>query len=162
LLDAFALLPDVGPAVVLANTALEVRINQVLDETVPSTGVGPALWAWITDRERFWQEPSTADRFDVLLRALTSRSLADEPDLWKAFKNLRAARNSFVHAGELRIGKRATQSVTVEMAQDLLMKAQRILDWLDSVPFLQSTGVRMAFPMRFEFKAPVVKLPIGG
>jgi len=56
------------------------------------------------------------------------RSLKEEPVLWEGYRNLRAARNSFAHAGRAVIG---TTEVSLEKAKDLLAKANSIVDWLE-------------------------------
>jgi len=160
LLDAFALLPDVGPALTLANIALEVRIAQVLDESVPSSGVGPALWSWINDRQRYWQNPSVNDQFDALLRALSSRSLRDEKQLWTGFKQLRQARNTFVHSGEARLGKNLGTPVTPAKAAHLLETAMKILGWLDQLWQLRTRTVSFDFPMEFTFNYPMARITV--
>jgi hypothetical protein len=159
LLDAFGLLPDVGPAVVLADIALEVRIAEVLDASVPSTGSSPALWQWITSRQPFFQQPSVKEEFDILLKALTGRSLKDRSDLWEAFGNLRDARNSYVHGGTPSIGKGASASVvTVSRAQELLLKAQAIMDWLDSLPYLKRTASHFQSGMTFGIRTTLLRV----
>lgn len=50
LLDAEALLPEVGPSVVLTFTALEVFIAKILDLKVNHEGKDNVLWEWINDR----------------------------------------------------------------------------------------------------------------
>ncbi|MBU4448030.1 MAG: hypothetical protein KKD99_05540 [Proteobacteria bacterium] len=97
LLDAYTLLPEVGPAIVLAMTALEVFISQILDALVENSTIPNELWKWINKRE--WR-PNVEDRFDILLYVLTGVSLKKEnPVLWQAFKHLQQARNNFVHKG---------------------------------------------------------------
>jgi hypothetical protein len=160
LLDAFGLMPDVGPSITLASIALEVRIAEVLDESVPSSGVGPALWNWINDRRRYWQNPSVNDQFDTLLRALSHRSLRDEKQLWTAYEQLRQARNSFVHSGEARIGKKLGTPVTPEKAAQLLEAAVKIMDWLDELWHFKTRSVRFEFPMEFTFKFPMARISV--
>ena len=160
-LDAFALLPDVGPAITLANIALEVRIAQVLGELVPATGAAPALWSWITDRQQYWQNPSVKDQFDVLLRALSLTSLRDDAELWKAFEQLRQARNSFVHTGQARVGPKRGLVVTPAKAAELLESALRIMDWMDQLP-VQSRGPQFRFPTQFSYHLPVAKVRAPG
>jgi hypothetical protein len=130
LLDAMGLLPRVGPSLVLAATALETRIAEVLDLLEGRNPLPGGLWQWINDRGDYRKEPSTAEQFDVLLRVMSGRSLKDDAGLWEAFQNLRDARNSFVHEGVARIGKRP-EAVTVDAAGTLIQQCWRILEWLD-------------------------------
>lgn len=128
LLDATRLMPDVGPAIVLAFSALETRVESALDRIAQFMGIRPALWEWINDRENFWKEPSTGEQFDVLLHAVLGRSLKTDPRLWEGFANLRQARNTFAHDGVAVIGPNA---VTEDKAQQLLGLAGEIIDWLE-------------------------------
>lgn len=107
LLDSNDLLPEIGPSIVLAMTALEVFISVFLDLLADRSPIPQGLWKWINNRQWFLQDPTTDDQFDKLLRILTGVSLKDEKELWEAFKNLKKARNSFVHEGIAKIGDRA-------------------------------------------------------
>jgi len=134
LLDARVLLeserlPEVGPALVLAASAIETRIDdalRVLAERHGGTVV--ALWSWLSKRDPWWQEPSIVEKLSVVLGALTGRSLKDDNDLWEAFQNLREARNRYVHEGVAQIGG---QPVTSDQASNLVAKTRLILDWLE-------------------------------
>src|SRR5262249_13656712 len=104
-LDALAALPSVGTAVVLAATSLEVFISTLLDQLASKRGLSENLWTWVRDRDgRTLQQPSVEEQFDVLLKELTGHSLKEDAVLWEAFKNLKSARNSFVHEGTARLG----------------------------------------------------------
>jgi hypothetical protein len=132
LLDAKSELPEVGPAIVLASTALEVFISQVLEGLVLATGAPKPLWDWINNRDHWSKDPSFRERYDVLLESLTRRSLKEEgPRLWESLMNLKDARNSFVHDGVAKIGD---TTVTVERAKELVECASEVVlkvrDWL--------------------------------
>jgi hypothetical protein len=131
LLDAQAQLPNVGTAVVLAASALEVFIAPVLD-TLAKEHVTPAgLWEWVNNRNDHRLEPSAKEQYDVLLRLLAGHSLKEERTLWDGFSNLRDARNAFVHEGTATIGK---TTVDPERAAELVTTAgaiiNKIRDWL--------------------------------
>jgi hypothetical protein len=130
LLESERLRPEVGPALVLAASAIETRVDDLLDAAAEGQG-GPIrdLWSWLVGRDQWWREPSFAEKLDVVLSALTGRSLKDDNDLWAAFQNLRSARNKYVHEGVARIGESA---VTFEQAAGLLVKVRQILDWLEA------------------------------
>lgn len=132
LIDAEGALPDVKVAIVLAYTALEVRVAQVLDILAPMLGIPTELWGWINTRGKdHTKTPSTEEQFDVLLKALTRRSLNTErPALWEKFKNLRTARNRFVHEGVPTVGNAVVDGQT---AASLVVAAGEILAWLDSL-----------------------------
>jgi hypothetical protein len=54
LLDATHVLPEVGPSIVLAATALEVFISYILDELAKRSSVPQELWIWLTNRDGNW------------------------------------------------------------------------------------------------------------
>jgi len=124
LLDAGVELPQVGPAIVLTQTALEVFISHHLDRLAEHKQVSPSLWSWVTDRGNHDRDPSVSEKFDILLRELTGHSLKDESALWKAFQNLKSARNAFVHEGTARIGE---QEIREDVAAKLIQDANRII-----------------------------------
>jgi hypothetical protein len=130
ILHAEKVIPDVNAAVALANAALEAFSKWLLDELAQRAMLPTGLWAWINRRGHFLKEPSVDDRFDPLLRAFAGRSLKEEPILWKGYKDLRNARNSFSHAGKPTIGDR---EVTVEVATSLVNEAQQIVDWCENL-----------------------------
>jgi hypothetical protein len=131
LLDATVEMPSIGPALVLAATALEVFISRVLDRLAPTKVVPPELWHWINERGNRLKEPALEEQYDVLMKFLTGHSLKDEPLLWEAFKNLKDARNAFVHEGIAKIGQ---TPVSTETANKLIASASNIIakirEWL--------------------------------
>jgi hypothetical protein len=147
LLDAEALLPEVGPAVVLGATSLETLISNALDELVKHSGTPAVVWDWLNQRSDRRQNPSVEEQYDSLLSALSGRSLRkDDPGLWKAMLQLKAARNSFVHDGIAMVEK---QPVTTEKATALLEGAAQVMAWVEALlpPGLRSAraGIRTAF-----------------
>jgi len=128
LLDAVGLLPEVGPALVLAATAVETRLESASHVLAKETAVNSELWNWINDRGDYRKEPSVSERADKILHALVGESLKGDRRLWEAFKNLRDARNSFVHGGRAYIGKEA---VSRERASQLIALAGDIIEWLE-------------------------------
>ena len=124
LLDATVEMPSIGPALVLAATALEVFISRVLDRLAPNKVIPPELWHWINERGNRLKEPTLEEQYDALIKFLTGHSLKDEPLLWEAFKNLKDARNSFVHEGIAKIGE---TNVTTETANKLIVAASTII-----------------------------------
>jgi hypothetical protein len=71
------------------------------------------------------------EQFDVLLKEFTGHSLKEDPLLWEAFKNLKTARNSFVHEGTARVGN---TTLTKDEALVLVGKVDgiigRIREWI--------------------------------
>lgn len=132
LLDADPLLPQVGPAIVLAYAAVETRIARALNGLAALTGRNPVLWSWLTDRGDFRKDPSTAEQLDVVTKALTGRCLKDDAHLWEAFQNLREARNRFVHEGKASIGRQRLE-VDGGRASQLVNGAGLIIDWIENL-----------------------------
>jgi len=130
LLDSPALLPEIGPALVLAYAALEAFIDWSLDVLAPLAKIPPTLWEWVNTRDSFWLRPRTAEQLDVLLESLTGKSLKSELKLWELFKNLASARHSYVHTGHAVIGN---QYVTVERATELINGAGQVVTWIEAL-----------------------------
>ena len=126
LLDAFAAMPKIGTAVVLGATALEVFIAEVMEKLSKHASFPPLLWGWINDRGDWQKEPSPEEQFDQLLEYFTGHSLKSEKELWEAFKNLKNARNKFVHYGVPMVGGKALSELE---AMRLLQKADEIIEW---------------------------------
>lgn len=124
LLDASNALPNIGTAVVLAATALEVFAADVLERLAADGDVPAEVWEWINKREDWVQEPSTEEQFDVLLQHFSGHSLKEETKLWQDFKELRTARNKFVHEGEARVGGKP---ITLERAAQLVAAATNVI-----------------------------------
>jgi hypothetical protein len=128
-LDALAALPSVGTAIVLAFASLETFIAQILDALASRSALPPELWKWINDRGNFLKEPTTEEQFDVLLRLFTGHSLKDDGALWEAFRNLKEARNAFVHEGVAAIGK-GKKPVAEAEATQLVSRVDQIIKWV--------------------------------
>jgi hypothetical protein len=131
LVDARGALPHVGTAVVLAATSLEVLIAELLSKLAAGSAVPPRLWTWINDRGDWQKEPSVEEQYSILLEVLTGHSLKEDNNLWEGLRNIRSARNSFVHEGHARIGRKP---VSKEDAAMLIQKAEeialRLREWL--------------------------------
>ena len=127
LLDANKALPEIGPSVVLAATALEVFISHILNELPKDNIISKNLWNWVNNRENWLKEPAPIEQFDILLKSFLGVSLKDNNDLWGHFKNLKHARNSFVHEGIAKIGKKP---ISEEEARILIVKANEIVRFI--------------------------------
>ena len=126
LVDAQGAMPYVGTALVLAATALEIFIDQLLDALAPRNHVDPAMWQWINRRGR---EPQTTDQYDTFLKLFTGRSLKESNDpLWQALNSIRTARHNFVHEGvaKLKIDNAVVTLTEAEVAP-LLASAWEIV-----------------------------------
>jgi hypothetical protein len=130
LLAAESLLPDIGPALVLAHTAIETRIESALRVVAGTEDPGAGLLKWMTNRGAYWKEPSVPDQLGPILRALSGHSLADDQVLWKTFKDLNGARNKFVHEGRATI---EGLPVTLEKAVELIERTGKIIDWIEAL-----------------------------
>lgn len=130
LLDARASMPDVGTAIVLAATALEVFISTILNQLAERGKISPTLWEWINDRKFFLKEPSTEEQFDVLLKELAGVTLKSDKDLWQAFQTIRQGRNNFVHGGKPEIGDKAKRLITRAEALSLITKTGAIIEFV--------------------------------
>jgi hypothetical protein len=110
------------------------------------------LWHYINNRGDYQKDPSVKEEYDVLLRALTGRSLKEEPVLWEAFCNLRGARNALVHGGTLTIGGRP---ITRNQAYELVGRAKEIALWVESL--LPGSARRPAeIPCQLDVLRPVL------
>jgi hypothetical protein len=110
----------------------EVFISVLLDRLASRQNLDQTLWEWTKERDGKWlQQPSVEEQFDVLLKYLTGHSLKEEAVLWEAFRNLRSARNSFVHEGEARVGNTAltkdSAAVLVARVNDIVAKVR---EWI--------------------------------
>jgi hypothetical protein len=152
-LDAVAALPNIGTAVVLALSCLEVFISQVLDRLAAESPVPNEMWSWLNGRNMSQANPSTEEQFDVLLKIFTGHSLKEDHKLWEAFKNLKSCRNAFLHEGTPSVGK-AKKSISERDVMDFLAQTdnivQRVREWLP--PSLRwpefKTEMTFMFPIR--------------
>ena len=83
LLDAESVLPQVGPAIILTFTALEVFISKILDAISAHNKIDPKLWKWINDRGFFLKEPSIEEQYDFLSKLLIGVSIKENQKLWE-------------------------------------------------------------------------------
>jgi hypothetical protein len=155
LLDAKAALPHVGTALVLAATALEVFIEELLNRLANATPIPGPLWNWINDRGEWQKQPSVEEQFDLLLKVLTGHSLKENNDLWEGFRHLRKARNSFVHEGVAKMlgGTMATLAdagALVSKAEGIISKVREWIPEQDRWPVFESK-------FEFQFQKQLIK-----
>jgi len=127
LLDAEAALPNVGTAVVLAATCLEVFIEQILGDLAKKSELSSDLWTWLNKRKDHLKNPSVEEQFDVLLKYFTGRSLKEDKYLWASFINLKTARNKFVHEGLAKVGDKL---ILPSDAARLVGQSRAITKWV--------------------------------
>jgi hypothetical protein len=158
LCDAMDNLPEVGPAMVLAATALEVAISTLLDELAKGSEIPADLWSWIIDRKNYIKEPTFEEKMGPLLKIVSGEDLArfEGGQLWEAFKNIKSARNSFAHEGVARVGG---ERVSREDAVFLLKGAKELLDFLDKrMPDHLRRVVSLEGEGGFSFVYPVAQI----
>ena len=126
LLDADALLPEVGPAIVLTFTALEVFITKTLDDVAKFGEIDDSLWEWINGRG-ISKSPNIEDKYTFLSSYLMGRSIKDDNNLWESFISLRKARNTFAHTG---VSKVDGVEVTSEKVREFIVKASEIITFV--------------------------------
>lgn len=132
LMDAEPLMPNSGAAMAVLNAALETFaywMNQILFE---HSTIDRTLYEWVNDRKDWMKEPSVLDRYDVLLKVFTGKTLKDEPFLWEALKKIRGVRNNFMHQGRLAPKKDAAE-LGVHEVYGLLQKANEIVNWVEAL-----------------------------
>jgi hypothetical protein len=132
LLDAEAMLPNVPSSISLANSALEMFSNWLLDHLPAVAELPSDVWEWFTNRRDHYQNPSIDDRYSDLLKILTGRSLKDEPELWQSYRDLRGARNNFAHTGRVSIRKNGPELTRFE-ARALIERADLIINWCEGL-----------------------------
>ncbi|MFA5089073.1 MAG: hypothetical protein WC552_08605 [Candidatus Omnitrophota bacterium] len=146
-LDAYDVLPQVGLSIMLANIALEMFIPNILNQLAQKNGFPNIMW---------YKDPSIEDQYDTLLRILSGHSLKEENQLWEAFKNLRTARNNYVHEGIACIkNKQLTEKQTIELLQKMDMIFLKIREWL---PEKMQWELPKKREFKIEFGIPVVNI----
>jgi len=131
LLDARALLPDVGSSIVMAAAALETFIGWALNILKDTKPLPSGLWEWINNRDHWTKDPSVSDQLTVLLRIFTGHSLKDDhPSLWQLHKELRQARNALAHEGIAAVGSKPVNS---HQAAEMVRASEQIVAWIESL-----------------------------
>lgn len=82
LVEARGALPHVGTAMVLAATALEVLIAELLNRLVVGSSVPAPLWEWINSRGDWRKEPSVEDQYGAPLQAVCGHTLKEDNAAW--------------------------------------------------------------------------------
>jgi hypothetical protein len=131
LTDAAGALPHVGTAIVLTATSLEVFIAELLNQLQARSSLLDSAWSWVNDRSNRQNNPTVEEQYSLLLSIFCGKSLKDETVLWQRFKNLKTARNSFVHTGAAIVGG---NRVTTAQAREYIALAESIIatirDWI--------------------------------
>jgi hypothetical protein len=142
-----------GSTIVLAFTALEVYIAFVIDGMAQIQTKPPELWGWINHRRHHEKEPSVEEQYDDLLKLYCGHSLKEDASLWEAFRNLRTARNAFVHTGkvnETHAGKSVAVATLVPFASQIIEKVSQWvpeeLRWTKPTNAVELQYLRRIFP----------------
>jgi len=140
-LDARFLLPEVGPAIVLAYSAIEAASEQLVRQNALSSQVAQRLL-----------KKRVPDRLDIVASQLIGTTLKADPILWQAFDELRRARNSFAHAGRAMLNGTI---VDEHMASALVDRSEPVLRWIEShLPAGLQTSKDPYVPV-WEYRAPL-------
>lgn len=116
---------EIGLSMVLAFTSLEVFIPFILDKFAKKQVKPQKMWIWINNHNN--REPDVSDQFNGLLEVFTGSRLIEEPKLWKAFNEIREARNKFVHEG---IASIKNIPVNAKKATELLQETRNIVSFI--------------------------------
>ncbi|MBP7808821.1 MAG: hypothetical protein KA163_05980 [Bacteroidia bacterium] len=154
LLDANAVLPEVGPAIVLTFTALEVFISKTLDEVATFNKTDKKLWKWINERGFYLKNPSLEEQFDFLSEHFVGKSIKEDVKLWQSFKNLQTARNSFAHSGVALVGGKEVDDV---QALEFIRKAHEITEFIKIYLPNELKWVSFTNKIKFEAIMPIFK-----
>lgn len=142
-LDAHFLLPEVGPALTLALSAIETAADQMIRDR---------LTAKPEKAESLIRGRRLGQRLDDVARQLTGKSLKEDPALWNAFNRLRLARNASSHTGlPLLDGK----VIDRQAAFEIIAASEPILRWLEA---LMSSGLqthRDPHMPQWQYRSPV-------
>jgi len=153
-LDAQAALPHVGTAVVLAVACLEVFISHTLDQLASNSDVPGDIWKWATHRGYWLKDPTTNEQYDFLIRHFTGHSLKENPALWEAYKNLKDARNTFVHEGVAKVGGKV---VSVPDAVRLVARMNDIINWVKIQLPTELRWLEFEPSVQFEFEQAILE-----
>jgi hypothetical protein len=124
LLDAYQVLPEIGPSLVLALAAVETAATAACANRA-SAQVPAALWTFFADDLR------VGDLLGKVLAGLGGTALsAADAQLWERFLALRTGRNSFCHRGDP-VDHQGVH-ITAPGAASLVVAADEILQWLET------------------------------
>jgi hypothetical protein len=148
LLDAREHSRDVGVALILAFTALEVLINHALAVLATMDGTKAALLKWMSGD--YANEPNISDKFSAVFGIFSGgASLKSNATLWQRFVSLRKARNKYVHEGRLIVDQAE--------ASALVAATREIIDWVRSQLPIAEQWQRFNYSVQFEASATLVE-----
>jgi hypothetical protein len=145
-LDAHFLLPEVGPALTLALSAVETAADQLIRDRHPDGNEAESL---IRSRR-------LGQRLDEVARELTGKSLKDETALWSGFNRLRLARNAASHAGKPVLDGR---EIDPRYAFEIIAASEAILRWVEQRMIPGHQTHRDPHRIEWQFRSPVAEGP---
>lgn len=154
LLDADSILPEIGPAIILTFTALEVFISRILDAVAKYKKIDSEFWEWINNSRGYLKKPSIEEKYNFLSLHIIGKSIKEDNDFWEAFKHLRKARNSFVHTGVAMIGD---ELVTEEKTRFFISKAKEIIDFIKNEIPEELRWLEFEHGVQMEFTKTLIK-----
>jgi hypothetical protein len=142
-LDAQFLLPEVGPALALAISAVETATDQMIHDLL----IGRQ-----EEAEKLISKNRLGERLDRVARQLAGVSLRDEKMLWSAFNQLRRARNAAAHEGQPLLDGMV---VTGGLAQSMILAIRPVLEWVEARTIAAHRSHRAPTEPKWEWRAPV-------
>lgn len=142
-LDAQFLLPEVGPALTLAISAIETAANQMIHDLLPGKA---------EEAERLISAKKLGQRLDSVAKKLVGISLKEDGVLWEAFHRLRRARNAAAHEGTPLVDGTV---VTDQVAQTMILAIRPVLDWLEARMLPAHRNHRDPHEPKWEWRPPL-------
>jgi hypothetical protein len=145
-LDSERALPHIGTSIALTAISLERFITDVIGQLAKAQAKPDGLWGWVVDREDL-KKPTVEEMFDPLLKIFTGHSLKEELNLWEAMKDIKNARNRFVHDGIPRVGKNSPP-LTFAQALSLIVKSREIVAKIRSWLSQELQWIEFTYPAK--------------
>ncbi len=142
-LDALFLLPEVGPALTLAISAIETATDQMIEHR---------LQGQPTEAERLIAANRLGQRLDRVAKQVAGISLKSDPPVWEAFDRLRRARNMAAHEGRPVLDGVV---VTDIVAQEMILAIRPVLDWVEHLIGPDFRSHRDTHEPRWEWRSPI-------
>jgi hypothetical protein len=146
-LDALFLLPEVGPALTLAISAIETAADQMIEDRLRAA---PAEAMKLIAGNRLGQ------RLDRVAKQVAGVSLRSDPTLWSAFDRVRRARNMAAHEGEPVLDG---VLVTDAVAQEMILAIRPVLEWIEHLMSPQFQTHRDPHERKWEWRSPIHSVP---
>jgi hypothetical protein len=146
-LDALFLLPEVGPALTLAISAIETAADQMIEDRLRAT---PA------DAKKLIATNRLGQRLDRVAMQVAGVSLKDDSTLWSAFDRVRRGRNMAAHEGTPLLDG---VPVTDVVAREMILAIRPVLDWIERLMSPQFQSHRDPHEPKWEWRSPIHSVP---